>query len=311
MPASGQPAFRQTRRRSSARRKSGSCDQAVAAELDAIAIRGQDGRLLQLAQAVLQRPFRRMCQRSQPHQGLGHAGVVLAGQPRQQVVPDPSAGPRQVGVAGVLAIRLPQRLEGFTEFRTRHREQRADQLHRRLAEPEPAPRGHSRRAREAPCRGRSGAGSSRPGRRACARPPRPIAPRAWAVAEQPVVTRTPGVGLEVPGPRGLPASQVEGQAERAGQVLDERRIRPRRLAPRPVVEVRHRERQAELGRQRVEHAEQPHAVAAPRDRHHPGRPRTPARTIASPGVVPVPARERTRALRGSRSCAIRPQEIED
>ena len=186
----------------------------------------------------------------QPHQGLGHAGVVLAGQPRQQVVADPCAGPRQVGVAGVLAIRLAQRFEGCTEFRTRHREQRADQLDRRLA-PEPAQRARaSPPAREAPCRGRSGAGSSRPGRRACARPPRRSRPGLGRRRAQPVVTGATGVGLEVPGPRGLPAAQVEGQAERAGQVFHERRIRPRRLAPRPVVEVRHRERQAELGRQR-------------------------------------------------------------
>ena len=90
---------------------------------------------------------------------------------------------------------------------------------------------------------------------------------------QPAVPGLAGVGLEVPGPLRPPVAKVERQTEPPGQILDKRRIRPRRLPPHAMVEVGHREPQPQLRCKMVEHAKQPHAVAAPRDRNHPGCPR--------------------------------------
>ncbi len=87
--------------------------------------------------------------------------------------------------------------------------------------------------------------------------------------DQPLVSGAARVGLEVAGAVGLPASQVEGQAERRGQLGHERGVRPRRLAPDAVVQVRHRQPQAGRRRELVQDPQQPDAIPAPRDRDHP------------------------------------------
>ena len=73
------------------------------------------------------------------------------------------------------------------------------------------------------------------------------------------------IGLEMAGAPRLPSAQVEGQAERSRQLGHERGVRPRRLAPHAVVEVRDRQPQPRGRSELVQHPQQADAVSAARD----------------------------------------------
>ena len=88
---------------------------------------------------------------------------------------------------------------------------------------------------------------------------------------QPGIPGTPCIGLEMPRSHRLPPAQVQRQPERAGEAANKLGVVPRRVAPHAMIQVRHREAQAQLGGQPVQHPEQAHAVAASRDRHDPDR----------------------------------------
>ena len=88
---------------------------------------------------------------------------------------------------------------------------------------------------------------------------------------EPGVAGLPGVGLEMAGADRLPVPQVKRQPQRSGQLGHQRRIGPTRLAPDPVIEMRHRKLQAQPRRQGGERPEQTDRVAPARNGDDPDR----------------------------------------
>ena len=213
------------------------------------------------------RALGRAGQGTKADQGVGDPGVVLPGEPGKKVVANPGPGPRGVGVAGVVAIGLAERREVGPDLLAADVQQRP---HQHQAPGKPAPRRDACQAAQAgpaddPMEDRLGlvvAGvADGDGLR----------PAGAGDLGEPGVARPPGIGLEVAGPVRLPVSQVKRQPERGGQLGHQRRIRPRRIAPDPVIEMRHRKFQAEPGCQRDERPEQANRVAPPRNGDDPDR----------------------------------------
>ena len=274
IPASGQPAFRQTRRRTSARRNTGKRTQAIAAELDAVGGAGSRDVLLQLDQPAAPSPARSR----RPAFPAGRwprprGGLYVGGQPRQ-------AG--RGGSAPACAIRSallsssrnacpsasrPSRIacrETWSSGRT------SAIGGSRLRS---SPAGHARqspqsRAADDPVEDRLGLvvermpdGHGRRARAAAISRSQPY--RASRASASKCPARS---GRQWPRSKGSPSSPASSSTNAASARAGSPRAPWSRWATESA--------QAQLRCEMMEHAKQPHAVAAPRDRDHPGCPRT-------------------------------------
>ena len=178
---------------------------------------------------------------------------------------DPGPGPRPVVIAGVVAEGLADRGEIRADFRAGGVQERPEQDRRGGEGPSAR---HPRQPAEAgpshdPVQDRLGLVVLR---MADGHPRR--TPGAGDLG-QPGIAGPTRIGLEVPRAPRPPVPQVDRQPQAVGEPRHELRVRPRGLAPYPVVEVRHREPVRQLGGRRVQDPEQPDAVAPPGDGDYP------------------------------------------
>ena len=213
---------------------------------------------------------------AQPHQGLGDLGLYSAASLGSRSWRIRARVRERSALRGVLAEGLAEPRRGRPGSPSRP----TPSSGRTSVTPSASGRA-SRDAREparAGARGGSGGGSSRPGRRACGRPPRPR-PRAAGDLGEPGVAGRAGVGLEVAGPLGRQWPRSNGRpSDPARSATNRASARPPRPGPRgrggrPRAQVERPAPRAE--------PEQADAVAPARDRDDPPRAQAPRRVGGS------------------------------